>query len=525
MIERQRIEHESGVVGGVLIGMAILLAGGAVLGKVSLVAVFLPIMLAFGFLAGRRAPLIALVALTIAVSLEHYEVALLSQNRVYVRLDEIIALSVACGLALRLYQRGASLAVLREIPALIPLGFLLLENILSTALNHHNLAKGLDFLLILLAGAVCYGELVIMAREIRRPGAIVRAILSVGAIEALFGLIMLAITMLFHLGAIPGVQVEPNTGFLEPYGTSYEGNIYGHYVGAMLVVTCAILLFLWSSNQIFGMRRAMVVGGAALFFVALIASLSRGAWLGAFAGVVVVMAMYWFFQRAVSHPISQQGRTKTGQPRFQISRSQAIGGVVALVVVIIALSVSHLDTTIGNRFANLFQLQQGTGLVRSQNSAQALAEWARSPIIGLGNGSFDKFLDPVNGVKPWILNITISILHDSGLLGLGLAIWFLWALLRPVLDAARRYRAPAAKAILFGTTGAAVVMLVGAQATNTLYLLILWFFLGLMAAAPVLAHHFAEAVAGSGPATAAVGMPTTDKDFFDATQKRPAITR
>ncbi len=525
MVERQRLDHESGVVGGVLIGLVILLAGGAVLGKVNLIAVFLPIILAFGFLAGRRAPLMALVALTIAVSLEHYEVALFSNNRVYVRLDEIIALSVACGVAMRLYQRGTSLAVLREIPALIPLGFFLLENILSTALNHHNLTKGLDFLLILLAGAICYGELVILAREIRQPAAVVRAIFSVGAIEALLGLIALAITMLFHLGAIPGVQVEPNTGFLEPYGTSYEGNIYGHYVGAMLVVTCAILLFLWTSNQILGMRRAIVVSGAALFFVALIASLSRGAWLGAFAGIVVVIAMYWFFRRTVPYPASQQGRTPSGQSRFGITRAQAIGGAVALVAVIVVLSVSHLDTTIGNRFANLFQLQQGTGLVRSQNSSQALAEWARSPIIGLGNGSFDKFLDPVNGVKPWILNITISILHDSGLLGLGLAIWFLWALLRSVLDAARRTTAPAAKAILFGTTGAAVVMLVGAQATNTLYLLILWFFLGLMAAAPVLAHHFADAVVGSGPAPATVGMPMTDKDFFDATQKRPAITR
>jgi glycosyltransferase involved in cell wall biosynthesis len=155
------------------------------------------------------------------------------------------------------------------------------------------------------------------------------------------------------------------------------------------------------------------------------------------------------------------------------------------------VSVSGEGTTIVQRAQQLVNVQSGSGYGRLQVLWLVLDDWQRNPLAGLGNGSFNGHLP---GVPPsahvWIYSMGLAILHDSGVVGVVLFAWFLVEVCLTLFRAIRSTNEPALQALGIGALGAATCMLFGAQTTSSMYLMLLWVFVGLAGAVPALVTRF-----------------------------------
>ncbi|MBX3000432.1 MAG: O-antigen ligase family protein [Caldilineaceae bacterium] len=255
------------------------------------------------------------------------------------------------------------------------------------------------------------------------------ALLVGGALQALLGIYQ----FLFRIGP-PSFLLADR--FMRAAGTFDQPNPYAGYLGLTLPVSVSLALWSWGKLPSAGwsLRMLSIEGAWALFYTAaagiiglgIVASWSRGGWLGALAGVAVVIVFR--------------------------SRKALILSLAAGLLAIVALGVTGLNPAlipapIIERLAEL-PAYLGFGIadlvnqpVTDENFAvierlahwlAALRMWDQAPWLGVGAGNYAAvypevrlplWKDPLGHAH----NIYLNILAETGLIGLSayLLMWIL----------------------------------------------------------------------------------------------------
>ncbi len=218
--------------------------------------------------------------------------------------------------------------------------------------------------------------------------------------------------------------------FMRASGSFNQPNPYGGYLGLSLPI--ALSLSLWALNRLWQQRRRPTVGllllslfyssATALIGAGLLASWSRGGWLGALGSTIVVL--------------------------FVRSRRAALSGAFALLLLLAALLLGaiqpeRIPMPVAARFEEIPAYLGLTDLlnqpVTDENFAiierlahweAALRMWERAPWLGVGPGNYATIYSEVN-LPRWeealghAHNIYLNLLAESGLVGL-IAYLLLW---------------------------------------------------------------------------------------------------
>jgi len=296
-----------------------------------------------------------------------------------------------------------------------------------------------------------------------------RILVTIGIMESVYGILCYVSHHTFNTTV--GVEVgQYMTDVAGLYGSLAEANLFGAYTGCVAVLALAMYLV--------GGRR---LGYLLCFFVgsiALVLSLSRAALVAA------VLAAGWVCWWA------RQVRER--QPR----RTAAL---IAAVAVILGIVVPTTGDVLQERFADMFsegRLGEQTTIGRLIEAHEALQEFSEHRLIGSGTASLQLYFDwsmYVPGMRDsvsWVGNITIRILHDTGLVGLAIALGLLgslWWKVRRVL----RERSSAAP-VLVALSAGMLLYAISFQATDGTLLAFPWIHLGFLSSAALLAKSADE---------------------------------
>ena len=305
-------------------------------------------------------------------------------------------------------------------------------------------------------------------------------LLAIGVAESAYGI--LCYVSHETLGTTAGVEVgQYLTDVAAPYGSLAEANIFGAYTGCTAVLALAIYL---TAERRLGYLICFFVGA-----LATVLSFSRAALV---ALVVVTAWVGWKARHA-----SEEHR----------SNAAILLVAVGLILLIVVPAVGGV---VQERFLGLFsqgRLGEESTIGRLIEVQEALQEFSEHRLIGTGTASlqlsFDwgKYVSDWNdrtGNRSWVGNISVRILHDSGLLGMTTFLGFLASLgwrIRLSLRG-RSSQIPMLVALLAG----ALLYAISFQATDGSLSAFPWVHLGLLASAALLlkeSNGRANRVAGS----------------------------
>jgi hypothetical protein len=462
---------------------------GLIVHKFTLAILFVPTLMIMGYYLGLARPYIAYYALLISMVTEHITFFVLKSGNPNFRFDELVTIAIVIGLCVRFWQTGVLVKKLLVIPGLVPLGLFIGENILTTVINYHNFSKGVALNIIIITGAACYISIALLASEFTNWRQFITPICVVAILESTYGI--LAYVISYAQGnTVYGVQVEPASGYFEAYGTMYEGNLFGHFTGAIVVLCITLLLGYLINEQLGKAQSRLTITTLIVACAGLYVSYSRASWFGALFSIVIVILILTFGLRnnMMIHVEVALNRLPWLINATPERKRQIYAIMTAFIFVgFLAFIVSPPGHNVFERITNLFNLSgNGTTGIRTQDLSAAVSETRDSPILGLGNGSFDQRF--AGQGDPWILSMSVSILHDSGIVGIALIILFLWQTIEAAMITARHHRNLMMQFVIVGVVGAVACILIGAQATNSFYVLELWAFIGLAGACPSLAR-------------------------------------
>ena len=278
-------------------------------------------------------------------------------------------------------------------------------------------------------------------------------------IEALLGVTSVVINL--TTGVELGLQRDSLTGVLTPFGTQFEGNIFGSFVATGFVGWLA-----WLVGRPSRLRwRWLEVGALLVLGLGVAVSFSRGAWIAAAAGTLVVVVV--------------------GSRSRRFAALTAIGiSIGVLTTVALAMANTPFGTGFVTRLVSLPGVATGR-VVDTRGSDQYIqnlvfADWSTSPIIGTGAGSLgESYLSLSANLPAWSSNLELHVLHDSGLVGvLGLSILIVATVL-PLMRLIRRPERGGDAPIVLSALAMMVVLLVAFQATEATYLAWSWCVFGL----------------------------------------------
>ena len=494
LTQHYRLAFSNGKRGYVLVAMvallllAVTMTAGVATGRFSWIALLFPVVLAISFALGVTSPRLALAFLIVSVLSEGFQPSLMANGDITIRFDELVAIAVTFGVMVRHIRagRGTLPRLLRSVPGLIPLLLFLVENIVVTLLGRKNVGYGFSLIGEFAAGILCYVGIVLLLSEIRRARDVIIPLLLCAVFEAVFGLGALVVASILNDPTLVGVHRDETSHLVTVHGTLIEQNFFGHYLAAITIIVFALLLSVFArQRRSFSNALALLfVGGLAIAGV--LASLTRAAWIGLVLGLILVLLIWRLGRNRYSSP-----STRTAPMHRRLSRVRfwfvTVVVVVALVGVALAvLSLTREGNALVTRFSHLLDFTSGSGHGRIRILELVLNDWLRSPLLGLGVGSFTGRLP---GVPPtphtWIYSMGLAMLHDSGTLGVEIFLFFLWGLFSALWRTIRAAPTSNARALAVGLFSAALFMLFGAQATSSMYLMLLWLFLGLAAGMPV----------------------------------------
>jgi len=341
-------------------------------------------------------------------------------------------------------------------------------------LNADNLGRSLSvlaFTLFTASLAFLLPQLVRQERDFSRLRAV---ILASAALVSLFGLWQFAADMLgapIRLTGLRETYTRAILGFTRIQSTSAEPLYFADYL-LLPISLCGVWLARGAGASA---RRLSLLLGVMLVDVFLTSS--RGGWLG--LGVTAIV-LAWL----------ERKRLRDWKPLL----GGAAIGLAALAVGILLLGRFFSPT--GQTVPEIF-FQHVTNVTggaaydeRAQTIAAALDAWRRHPWIGVGFGGYGPFVSPFAFSAPdagWpiVNNETLELLAETGVVGLIAFIIFLWTVFREALRARRRDGAKddARSAVRSACLAALCGMLAQYQTFSTLYLLHIWFTIGLLLAA------------------------------------------
>lgn len=207
--------------------------------------------------------------------------------------------------------------------------------------------------------------------------------------------------------------------------------------------------------------------GAVLFLASLnfILTVSRGAYVGLFFALIALAVIY---------------RKKIFKPKILLSCFLAF-------LLLVIISSQFLGGQIGDFVLHLQDSFSGAAFKeRTETFTQAFSAWQEHPIIGIGPGSFgpwvyvSPFIIPGAGWKI-VNNLYLEILAESGILGL---IFFISSLIILFINSIKTILKSAGinKIIMAGLLAAFIGVFIQYNTFSILYIMHVWFLIGLMLA-------------------------------------------
>lgn len=349
------------------------------------------------------------------------------------------------------------------------LGLFIGLNALGGLLNAPDVAGSLKLTVLVGIASLPFWLLPNIARDRRGVVLAFWAFIIVSLLEAIMGLGTTVAHRLTELGL--GMQMDPLTGAASPKGTQFESNTFGSQMAAALVAVVG-----WSAASRRHIKRPWLIGVCIVCIAAALGlSLSRGAWLGALAGLFVLA-------------LALGGRRATAISVIGLAVFLLLG-----ILLIVADPNDFRGSPMLYRMLLVGDLLQGkldpTTSERMYLYGLALQGWMEHPIIGWGAGAFGQLhmYRSVN-LPAWLSNLEIHALFDSGVVGLlGLMLAILGTIFALILAIRRSTKnAGADKGILVGLLGASVVLFVAFQATEATWLGYGWYVYGTAWAASLL---------------------------------------
>jgi O-antigen ligase len=334
---------------------------------------------------------------------------------------------------------------------------------LSSVVNAPDNSESLRLTLLIAIACAPFWLLPNIAPDMQSVRRATLIFVSIGVVEAVFGQVAVAANTLLDVNL--GVQLDSLTSAWAAYGSQWEGNTFGSFVAAAAAMTMGWMV--WSNHT----RRTRVLGGVALAVLAggLVASLSRGAWLGVGAGAIVVvlyMRPRWKIAGLAVALVALVGMMTLGDPA---QPSSADPGQAALT------RLSLLSDPIQGNL-------DGIMLERLYIYDLAFHGWLEQPIIGWGAGALGQRFSYLSLDLPaWVGNLELHALHDSGLLGaLGL-LGVMGGTIVSLIRALRRQPGAnrANRGLLVGLLASCVTLLVAYQTTEATWLGYTWYVFGL----------------------------------------------
>ncbi|MGI8825175.1 MAG: O-antigen ligase family protein [Chloroflexota bacterium] len=395
---------------------------------------------------------VALLGLVVAAGLLLFPVALLpailvtsALNRVgvqygdaQIRIDLITVVLAATVLINAVAVRTIRVRDLVS-PILVPLIAYALCNVVSTVLVGSEKVRGLkldaQILAVVLAVAVVAGLL----RDRGNARRLLPILWWVTVGEAAISLVLLA---LYIAGvSVTGVQLG-DFGLPMAYGTGYEANIFGSF----LLGNFFLLLADYAING----RSARYAGGLVVVLLAIAASETRTVWIGLLFGLGVFALLL------------QQHRGSGGR---------LMPVVAGIPLVALAAGILGTATPLASRILAVFNLQSSSASGRLVIFQAAISDWRAHPLLGLGTGSFN-FGGGVGQAHPWLPNLFLLTLHDTGLLGILALGWLIFAFYRASLRGLRV--GGAATTIAMGAVPGFTALLIAFQTTSGFWFAYPW---------------------------------------------------
>lgn len=322
-------------------------------------------------------------------------------------------------------------------------------------------------------------------REKRDLLVVRNAVLVSAAAVGVFGLWQFAADMAGLPASLTGLRPQYTKailGFTRVQAASIEPLYFANYL-LLPIALCVTAILSFRAKPV--AARLAVSGRASpaatpIFLIPLLALLllnllltsSRGGY-AAFAASALVIA--WSFRR-----------DRTAMKRLA---ALAIGGAVAAALALQALAAFNVTTpgSLADSFVgHVTTVTDGAAVIeRLETFERAVRAWRESPWIGIGVGGYGPYSARFPDEEPaagWAIvnNEPLELLAETGLLGfLALAAFLAFALRL----GARRLADPDADAVRLATLAAVIGIAVQYQTFSTLYIMHVWFALGLLLAA------------------------------------------
>lgn len=316
----------------------------------------------------------------------------------------LLAATLLCWVALLVRERATPQAPPFFLPLVVYAGWTIVATIFSFNFGV-SVADDKQLVLFLIVPAVYH-----LARG-DRAATVVDVVVSVGAASAIIGIVQYGV---LHWDAL---DRRPQ-GALTHYMT---------YSGVLMLVICAA-----AARLVFGCRErtwpAIVMPA---LVVALALTSTRGAWVGACAGVAVILSL---------------------------KNIRLVGVVPAAVLVVLLLAPQGITA----RMASVFDMQDPTVRDRVAMMRTGAAIVKDQPLTGIGPDMvprmYVEYRDPlaVNATNPHLHNVPLQIAAERGLPALAVWIWFVAAL---TAAAWRLFRSGGERVPAAGALGAVAAML------------------------------------------------------------------
>lgn len=406
----------------------------------------------------RHWPLGASGLMLLATVLDRYNYELAGRT---IKIEYVVVVALWGLLLARQFLKGESKFYL-SLTALFTLGWLG-SNFLSSCISPRPSATAINDLVrlnLMVAIFLILPNLIQTEKHLKQVFAL---FLIVGIMESVFGLSALALH--YATGVNLGVAHIPSYPGPVPYGTLNASNIFGSYTMSVSLMFLVLLLSPPSRSLLPG---GWILRGLLITLAAMIATLTRGAWLG----FAVAAAFFFIIHR--------------GFDRFWLKRVFLVGVIFAMALLSVAAVVYLLpkDIPLIDRLASFARLgSERTVVGRIAKYDLAISAWRERPLLGWGTGGMARVFGREQKVLAWVGNLEIHLLVDTGLVGLIAFALFVAALLFRAASALRKTQgspfAPMLLSLIIGYIG----ILVAYQSTDATWLGLFWTHAGLLAAA------------------------------------------
>lgn len=342
-----------------------------------------------------------------------------------VRLDQLAGLLIGGGLALGYLLNPRPIPFDRTMRWMVAL---FLVSLYSSAFTSPDTRYSLAQMINYFSAIWLYSVVILCTETIADVDRVTDHFVTAGIIAGLVGIGAFALGILGLPVGGANVDVTVRGLAFGSYGTMREPNIFGNFCQIFFVFGVAMLQ-LPSPEE-----RPLPSGRLALLLVVsslgLVLSFTRGAWIGAFAGLCAVTLLNVVVFGA----------------RLRLSRI-VVPVITALIAGSVIWSVSpDAQEFMREKLLNLFNLKSENAAIRLLLYARAFENIRQEPWLGWGTYSFAPL--SVSGIDVrlmgnqhdvWLGNYVMLTLHDTGLAGLLIFAGILLSVLRPAVRIARAW--------------------------------------------------------------------------------------